>query len=189
MRSRWWVTPFLAAAVIGLAACGGSSSSSSPPASAPSAPASAAAPAAAATPGVSATGLKTMTTTVGTVLTTAEGFPVYWFAIDTPTKSKCTGTCLTYWPPVIGTPSLASGVKLSGAWGTIKRPDGQIQATYDGHPLYTYKGDTAAGQVTGNGLNASGGLWWVMTPSGAKLAAAPAPASSPSSSGGGAYGY
>jgi hypothetical protein len=78
-------------------------------------------------------------------------------------------------------------MSLPGKWGTISR-SGQLQATYDGHPLYTYKGDTAPGQVNGNGLNASGGLWWAVTPSGAKLAAAaPSPAASSSSSGGGGY--
>ena len=49
--------------------------------------------------------------------------------------------------------------------------NGVKQATYDGHPLYTYVGDTAPGQVKGNALNVSGGLWWVMTPTGAKVAA------------------
>jgi len=125
------------------------------------------------------------------VLTDAQGFVLYWFAIDTPTKSNCNGTCATYWPPVTGTPTLAAGVKLAGKLGTIARANGTMQATYEGHPLYTFKSDTSAGKDTGNGINTSGGLWWAMTPSGAKLAAgaaAPAPAGS-SSSGGGGYGY
>jgi predicted lipoprotein with Yx(FWY)xxD motif len=117
------------------------------------------------------------------VLTNSHGFTLYWFAIDTPTKSNCNGSCATYWPPVTGTPSMASGVSLTGHFGTIKRSDGSTQATYDGHPLYTYKGDTAAGQTGGNGLNLSGGLWYAMTPTGAKPAAAKT--SSPSSGGGG----
>jgi predicted lipoprotein with Yx(FWY)xxD motif len=111
----------------------------------------------------------TQSTSRGTVLTNAQGRTIYWFAIDTPTASKCTGVCLQYWPPVIGTPTAASGTSLSKGFGTIKDADGQVQATYDGHPLYTYMGDTAAGQVTGNGLNLSGGLWWAMTPNGAKI--------------------
>jgi hypothetical protein len=61
-----------------------------------------------------------------------------------------------------------------------------VQATYDGHPLYTYAADTSAGMTSGNGSKLSGALWWAMTPSGAKPAAAAA-ASSPSSAGG--YGY
>jgi Secreted repeat of unknown function len=64
-----------------------------------------------------------------------------------------------------------------------------VQATYDGHPLYTYAGDSAAGQVKGNGLNVSGGLWWAMTPAGTKLGAAAASSPSSSSSSSGGYGY
>ncbi len=56
-----------------------------------------------------------------------------------------------------------------------------------GHPLYTFKEDTAPGQDKGNGKNLSGGVWWAMTPSGAKLAAAAAASPSSSSSGGGGY--
>ena len=117
------------------------------------------------------------------VLTNAHGFTLYWFAPDTMTTSKCNGSCAAYWPPVIGKMTAAAGVSLPGKFGTIKRADGQLQATYDGHPLYTYKGDTAPGQANGNGSNASGGLWYAVTPSGAKPGASPSP--SASSRGGG----
>jgi predicted lipoprotein with Yx(FWY)xxD motif len=123
----------------------------------------------------------------GTVLTTAKGSTIYWFAIDTPNKSNCSGTCVSFWPPLTGKPSVASGVNVPGKWGTITRSDGTTQATLNGRPLYTYTGDTAAGQVNGNGINTSGGLWWAETPTGAKLTSAPAPA--PTGSGGGGYGY
>jgi hypothetical protein len=72
------------------------------------------------------------------------------------------------------------------SFGTITRSDGKTQATYDGHPLYTYVGDTSAGMTSGNGKNLSGGLWYAMTPSGSKPAAHP---SSSSSTSGGGYGY
>ncbi|WP_203707396.1 COG4315 family predicted lipoprotein [Asanoa iriomotensis] len=105
------------------------------------------------------------TTTVGgtTVLTNANGFTVYSFAPDTPTTSQCYGTCAAYWPPVIGT--TAAGTGLPGQVSTIKRTDGSEQLTYNGHPLYTYVGDSAAGQANGNNLNLNGGLWLVV-PSG-----------------------
>ena len=103
------------------------------------------------------------------VLTNAKGFVLYWFAPDTPTSSKCTGSCATYWPPVKGSVTAGSGV--TGTLGTITRSDGTTQATYDGHPLYTYAGDTSPGQAKGNGLNVSGGLWYEMTVSGATPAA------------------
>jgi predicted lipoprotein with Yx(FWY)xxD motif len=174
MRNRWLAVPVLAAAaVIGLAACGSSSpsSSSAPPAAAGS-----------------SSQIKTASTSVGTVLVTSQGFTMYWFAIDTPTTSNCSSSCTSLWPPVKGPVSAASGVSLSGTFGTIKRSDGTTQATYMGHPLYTYKADTSAGMVVGNGINSSGGVWWAMTPSGAKAKAGGAPQPSTSTSSGG-YGY
>jgi predicted lipoprotein with Yx(FWY)xxD motif len=92
-----------------------------------------------------------------TVLANSKGFTLYWFAPDTPTSSACSGTCAAYWPPVTGTPS--AGPDVTGRLGTIRRADGSTQATYDGHPLYTYVGDTAPGQANGNNLNLNGGLW------------------------------
>ena len=92
-----------------------------------------------------------------TVLTNASGFTLYWFAPDTATRSACYGTCASYWPPVTGTPPAGPGV--TGTLATIKRSDGTPQVTYDGHPLYTYVGDTAPGQGFGNEINLNGGLW------------------------------
>jgi len=96
-----------------------------------------------------------------TVLTNANGFTLYWFARDTPTRSNCNGVCVGYWPPVSGTPSAGPGVV--GTVGSIRRSDGTSQATYDGHPLYTYVGDTAPGQAFGNNVNLNGGLWHEVT--------------------------
>jgi predicted lipoprotein with Yx(FWY)xxD motif len=162
----------LAAAVLAIAACGSSASSSS---SAPVAGAS--------SPAVSSSGTTLMSTTIsGTqMLTNSAGFTLYWFVPDTSTTSKCTGSCATFWPPVKGPATAGSGV--TGTLGTITRPDGTTQATYDGHPLYTYAGDTAPGQAKGNGLNVSGGVWHEVTVSGSA-----GPASSPSATSHG-YGY
>jgi predicted lipoprotein with Yx(FWY)xxD motif len=119
-----------------------------------------------------------------TVLTNSNGFTLYSFAPDTPTTSKCNGTCAQNWPPVQGS---VTGAGLTGTFGTIKRTDGSVQATFDGHPLYTFVGDTATGQNRGNGLNAAGGRWHEITTSGS---AAPMPAGGSSTgSGGGGYGY
>ena len=101
--------------------------------------------------------LKTATISGTTVLTNAKGFTLYSFAPDTPTASKCYGSCAAYWPPVTGT--TAAGQGLPGKVGTIKRTDGTEQLTYNGHPLYTYIGDSAPGQAKGNNLNLNGGLW------------------------------
>jgi predicted lipoprotein with Yx(FWY)xxD motif len=91
------------------------------------------------------------------LLTNASGLTLYWFAPDTPTRSVCTGSCAAYWPPVTGRPSAGPGV--TGKVGTITRSGGALQATYEGHPLYTYIGDSAPGQNSGNNLNLNGGLW------------------------------
>src|ERR1700759_5351876 len=107
--------------------------------------------------------LKTATIGGATVLTSSKGFTLYSFAPDTATKSNCNGTCAQNWPPLKGT-ATASGV--TGTFGTIKRSDGSVQATFDGHPLYTFAGDTAAGQANGNGLNVHGRGWQQIPPSG-----------------------
>jgi predicted lipoprotein with Yx(FWY)xxD motif len=105
-------------------------------------------------------------TTIGgvTVLTDAAGRTLYWFAPDTPTKSVCNGSCAGYWPPVHGPLTAGSGV--TGHLGTIKRTDGSTQETYNGHPLYTYIGDSGPGQDHGNNLNLNGGLWHIVPVSG-----------------------
>jgi len=137
------------AAAVVLAACGspGGSSSGSPGGSSGSS-----SPVAAAS-----STLKTAKIGGATVLTNGKGFTLYSFAPDTPTTSKCYGTCAVYWPPVIGTAAAGSG--LPGTVGTIKRTDGSEQLTYNGHPLYTYIGDSAPGQASGNNINLNGGLW------------------------------
>jgi len=168
---------FTAVGAIGLslaaAACGSSSSTSasststSAPAAQTSAPAvQASAPAAAAssaTPSAApAAMLKIDQTSLGSVLTNAQGFTVYWFAKDTATNSACSGACAAAWPPVIGMPRAASGFKLTGKLGEIKRADGSMQATYDGHPLYLFAGDSKPGQVNGNAIDGFGALWYAI---------------------------
>ena len=105
--------------------------------------------------------LKTATIGGVRVLTDAAGLTLYWFARDTPARSHCTGVCAGYWPPLTGTASAGPGVP--GRLAAIKRPDGTAQVTYNGHPLYTYIGDTAPGQAFGNGRNLNGGRWHEMT--------------------------
>jgi predicted lipoprotein with Yx(FWY)xxD motif len=148
------------------AACGSSSpsASSAPPATtaAPAASTSAPAASASASPSTASVVLKTAHTSLGMVLTNGQGFTVYWFAADTAGTSACGGACAAAWPPVIGMPQLASGVKLSGKLGEITRANGQMQATYNGHPLYLFAGDTSPGQVNGNGVNGFGALWWAI---------------------------
>jgi len=151
-----------AVGLIMLAAACGSSSASSTAASAPSTSAPAAAASSALPSAPAAAVLKTEQTTLGTVLTNAGGFTVYWFAKDSSTASACAGACAAAWPPVLGMPGAASGVKLGGTLGQIKRPDGTMQATFDGHPLYLFAGDRTPGQASGNGVDGFGALWYAI---------------------------
>jgi predicted lipoprotein with Yx(FWY)xxD motif len=174
-------------AAIGLlAACGSSnpSSSSNPAAAGATTPAaSATAPASSASVPASpaaASGtavLKTGHTSLGMVLTNGQGMTVYWFAADHGTTSACSSACAAAWPPVIGMPKAATGVTLTGTLGTITRSDGAKQATYNGHPLYTFKADTGPGQVNGNMVSGFGAEWYAIT-IGASGGASTAPTSS-----------
>ena len=182
MRNRWLAPAGLAAAALVVAACGSSTSSggsgsgsATSPAAAPTTSSAAAAAA--------GTSLETSKVAGKTLLANSKGFTLYWFAPDTPTKSKCNGGCATYGPPVPAPATAMSGVK--GTIGEITRSNGTKQATFNGHPLYTYAGDSKPGEAKGNGLNASGGLWYDIVLSGS----ASQPQPKKSSSGAGGYGY
>ena len=95
-----------------------------------------------------------------------QGRTLYLFTSDTQSSgaSACTGDCLTQWPPLIvsGTPQAGTGVDAS-LLGTITREDGTLQATYNGWPLYTYSGDMAPGDTSGQGVN---GSWFLVSGTG-----------------------
>jgi len=171
MRNRWLVPVGAIAATLVVAACGSSTSTGSSSGSGSGSSSAAAA---------SGSTLSTMKVGGATLLTNAKGFTLYWFVPDTSTASKCNGSCAHYWPPVHGPVTAGSGV--TGTLGVITRSDGTKQATWNGHPLYTYIADTAPGMAKGNGTNLSGGIWHDIALSGAA-----APAQSSSSSGGGGY--
>ena len=175
MRNRWWAPAALGATALMVAACAGTGT-----AGAAGAAGSSVKVVSSPSTSSSSTALKTRKINGVTVLTNAKGFTLYWFAPDTKTKSNCNGSCASIWPPVKGPATAGPGV--TGKLGTIKRSDGSTQATYNGHPLYTYVADTAPGQARGNGLNVNGGLWHEVTASGKA-----APKSSVSSVGGNGY--
>jgi len=118
---------------------------------APSAPSSGA-PSSAASTGVV---VNTATTGLGPVLTGPNGLTLYTHAGDTATSSTCTGGCATAWPPltVAAGASATAGTGVTGTLGTLTRPDGTTQVTYNGMPLYGWKSDTKPGDVTGQGVN------------------------------------
>ena len=169
------------------AACSTSSSTTSsgggPTASAPSATT---APAG----GSSATGtvIKTATGSAGTFLTDGSGQTLYLWMGDGKDKSNCTGACAGPWPPVTTTGTVtASGGAVASDLSTITRSDGSKQVVYDGHPLYTFSGDSAPGQASGEGSNGFGARWWLVSPAGTAITGSGAAASPSSASGGGGY--
>jgi predicted lipoprotein with Yx(FWY)xxD motif len=137
--------------------------------------------------------IMTQTGPDGTYLTDGTGRTLYLFAVDTAGKSACNGPCAAGWPPLhtTGTPTVGAGVTAS-MLTTFTRTDGTKQVVYNGHPLYYFVGDTAAGQTHGQGMNAFGGLWWLVSPAGAPIMSssspsAPAPSGGASSGAGGGF--
>lgn len=114
--------------------------------------------------------VKTASSKIGTILVDANGRTLYLFEKDQPNQSACAGACASAWPidHTSAAPKAGGQVKAS-LLGKIKRSDGSMQVTYNQHPLYYYAGDTAAGQLNGQGLNAFGAGWDVLSPSGNKI--------------------
>jgi predicted lipoprotein with Yx(FWY)xxD motif len=107
---------------------------------------------------------------LGRILVNGSGRTLYLFARDRQGKSACSGSCAVYWPPLIaaGKLSAVAGARAS-LLGKTRRPDGRLQVTYRNHPLYRYAGDASQGQTNGQGLDTSGGEWWVLSPAGNKI--------------------
>jgi predicted lipoprotein with Yx(FWY)xxD motif len=157
-------------AALAVAGCGGggkSSGSSGPPKTASGRTA---------TVGVSNAGL-------GNILVDSQGRTLYLFNRDSGTMSECSGACAVNWPPAraTGKATVGSGANASLV-STSARPGGEEQLTYNGHPLYLFKGDKKAGDTNGEGLNAFGGSWYAVSPSGSQV-------SGQASSSGGGNGY
>jgi predicted lipoprotein with Yx(FWY)xxD motif len=173
MRNRGWAAAGAAAGTSGLvlllAACGGSSGSNMSAGSAYGGSSMMASPTASAMMGGGSTNgmgtttatLTMKTTKIGKVMTDSKGDTLYVYSKDMRgAASTCTMSCAKQWPAVKGKPEAAMGVKFSGSLGSVKDMDGTVQATYDGYPLYTYAGDMAPGDTSGNGV---GGVWHVIT--------------------------
>ncbi len=125
-------------------------------------------------------------TGLGQVLVTPTGNVIYLLTSDRPGARACSGACLDLWPPVMvhGAPSAGPGV--SARLGELPLNGGQ-QLTVDGHPAYTFSGDSSAGQTAGEGIHSFGGTWWALSASGA--AVTNAGAARPPSTGGSYGGY
>ena len=162
----------LVLAALAVAGCGGGGSSNA------SSGRPKTASGAAATVGVSNEGL-------GNILVNSKGRTLYLFTRDSGTMSECSGACAVNWPPLkaTGKPTIGTGANAS-LTSTTSRPGGTKQVTYNGHPLYLFKGDSNPGDTNGQGLNAFGGNWYALSAAGNKITKQPS-----SSGGGGGYGY
>lgn len=177
MRSNFVLTGGLVAAAFIAAACSTTSSTglygpSSPAASAAPSASPVVAPSASPAPPVSSgTAINVGTTNVGQVIVDSNGQTVYLFVADKGATSSCnSASCVQYWPPVLtnGAPQAGAGVNAS-LLGTTLRGDRTTQVTYGGHPLYRFISDKKAGDATGQGVNAFGAPWYVVSPSGAQI--------------------
>jgi predicted lipoprotein with Yx(FWY)xxD motif len=176
MHSRLFLTGGFVAAAFIAAACSPTTGSTNPygapaPSVAPSAAPVAVPSPPPATPAATGTAINTGSTKLGQVLVDSKGLTVYLFLADKGTASSCnSAACVQYWPPVLttGAPQAGSGVTGS-LLGTTARADGTTQVTYAGHPLYRFVMDKAAGDATGQAVNAFGAPWYVVAPSGMQI--------------------
>jgi predicted lipoprotein with Yx(FWY)xxD motif len=140
--------------------------------------ASAASPAASVT-AAKAPALAVRKTSLGKVIVDSRGRTLYMFGADTKNVSNCAGACATNWPPAAAPKKVKVGTGLSAKKvRAIKRSDGGRQISYAGHPLYRFAGDSKPGDVKGQGINAFGGIWTVVAPSGKAVSGSP-PKSAP----------
>jgi predicted lipoprotein with Yx(FWY)xxD motif len=91
-----------------------------------------------------------------TILTTKQGRTLYSLSAEGGGTFICTAACLSVWHPL----TVPAGVKPIGPvkLGTVMRPEGGVQVTYRGRPLYSFSGDTGPGQANGQGI-ADVGTW------------------------------
>jgi len=185
--SRASAAALIAIGALAVGACGSSGSSATGQAMASNDGAAGVAPSPSTDP--SSGTVDSATSSLGTILVSAQGRALYLWQADVGTKSSCVGACAAAWPPLVttGHPSAGSGVKQS-LLGTTKRSDGTQQVTYGGHPLYLFKGDTASGQTNGQGSDGFGALWYVLSPGGKGITASP-PSAGASGSDGSSTGY
>jgi predicted lipoprotein with Yx(FWY)xxD motif len=150
-----------AVCVLVLSACSGAPTTSAPATSAPAATSAAPASSAASAPAeadAATLAVKMADSSLGSILVDGKGMTLYMFTKDSANTSACSGQCLAAWPPLLGKPTEGSGVDDSKL-GSFQRTDGSTQATYNGWPLYYWKGDAKAGDVTGQNVS---GVWFVL---------------------------
>jgi predicted lipoprotein with Yx(FWY)xxD motif len=172
--ARGWLLSLggLAAVALAVAGCGGGSSSSNQASGSQASGYGATVSAKSATPAPAsgAASVALANTKFGKILVDGKGETLYLWQADTKSMSTCAGACAQVWPPLTtsGQPTAGHGV-LASKLGTSRRSDGTTEVTYNGHPLYTFVGDKAPGQTTGEGNKGFGAEWDVLTAAGNKV--------------------
>lgn len=151
--------------------CGSSSGSTASATAAVQAPAIVAASSSAGQAAAGAVTVTTKTGPLGTYLVDGAGRTLYLWVADTGSTSTCSGQCASAWPPVTGTATAAGSVTATSL-SSSARSDGSKQVTYDGHPLYYFVGDKAAGATAGQGSDGFGAKWWLVGVDGKAITAA-----------------
>ena len=107
----------------------------------------------------------------GQILVDANGRALYVFSTDTGMRSSCEGECARAWPPVLtqGTATAMGGGVQSQMLGSIQRPDGTNQVTYNQMPLYTFAQDRRPGEIRGQRMRGHGGEWFLIGPDGRRI--------------------
>jgi predicted lipoprotein with Yx(FWY)xxD motif len=107
---------------------------------------------------------------LGKILVDGQGRTLYLFEADKGTASTCDGACASAWPPLTTDDQPVAGAGVSASkLGTTKRGDGTTEVTYNGHPLYTFAGDSAPGQANGQGSDGFGAEWYVLSAAGTQI--------------------
>ena len=163
----------LAAIALAVAGCGGSSGAQGGSAyggGTSQSTAAASAPAAPASNGSGAASITLANSDLGKILVNSKGQTLYLFQADKGSVSTCSGACASAWPPVTtkGAPIASAGLS-SAKLGTTRRSDGTTEVVCNGHPLYTFAGDSSPGETTGEGNEGFGAEWDVVSASGNKI--------------------
>jgi predicted lipoprotein with Yx(FWY)xxD motif len=181
--SRGALIGLAVAPLVALAACG--SSGGGGVSSAATSATTSASSSASSGNGQSAATVDAANNSLGSILVDQQGRTLYLFAKDSSTTSTCTDACAVAWPPLRSNaqPTVAGSGTDPSLIGTTPRSDGSPQVTYNGHPLYLFKGDQKAGDANGQGVNAFGAAWYALSPTGDQITAGA------SSAGGNGSGY
>lgn len=186
VKYRTGLLSVLAGMAIVLAACSSSSKTSTGPTT--TKPETSSSSPASSTPTSSAAGTTVKITTspkLGQILVSSAGRTLYVFDKDTTGTIACTGTCAGLWPPLRVTSATPSGdAGITAPLATVSRPDGGQQVTLAGRPLYIYAGDTAPGDVNGDGFM---GIWHAAKPAGVPVGGSSGGGATTTTSGGYRY--